>query len=181
MCATYGKHSPALLNFSKPGKTYGTIHPQFYCDRLVRPCPAAARGARSGAPEMRCPGWVGEDRGDSPHAQIPGRCRAGVDRRNKARACRDSFADRADSHRTGGVRRFPTIKSPRVIWVGLRGQIGPLAELERRVAAAMVSLGFKPEERPFKPHLTLARQKPGRSSKPPANSFSASGLYGGTL
>ena len=58
-----------------------------------------------------------------------------------------------------GCGAFPTIKSPRVIWVGLRGQIGPLAELARRVEAAMVSLGFKPEERPFKPHLTLGRVK----------------------
>ena len=58
-----------------------------------------------------------------------------------------------------GCGAFPTIKSPRVIWVGLRGQIGPLAELERRVEGAMVTLGFKPEERPFKPHLTLGRVK----------------------
>ncbi len=59
----------------------------------------------------------------------------------------------------GGCGAFPTIKSPRVIWVGLRGQIGPLAGLARRVEAAMVSLGFKPEDRPFKPHLTLGRVK----------------------
>jgi 2'-5' RNA ligase len=58
-----------------------------------------------------------------------------------------------------GCGAFPTIKSPRVIWVGLRGQSGPLAELVRRVDAAMVSLGFKPEDRPFKPHLTLGRVK----------------------
>ena len=61
-----------------------------------------------------------------------------------------------------GCGAFPTIKSPRVIWVGLRGQIGPLAELGQRVEAAMVSLGFKPEERPFKPHLTLGRVKDRR-------------------
>jgi RNA 2',3'-cyclic 3'-phosphodiesterase len=58
-----------------------------------------------------------------------------------------------------GCGAFPTIKSPRVIWVGLRGQIGLLAELERRVEAAVVPLGFKPEDRPFKPHLTLGRVK----------------------
>jgi len=58
-----------------------------------------------------------------------------------------------------GCGASPTIKSPRVIWVGLRGQSGPLAELARRVEAAMVPLGFKPEDRPFKPHLTLGRVK----------------------
>jgi len=54
---------------------------------------------------------------------------------------------------------FPTIKSPRVIWVGIRGQIGPLAELVRRVETAMVPLGFEQEGRPFKPHLTVGRVK----------------------
>jgi len=58
-----------------------------------------------------------------------------------------------------GCGAFPTIKSPRVIWVGLRGQIGPLAELVRRVETALAPLGFEPEGRPFKPHLTLGRVK----------------------
>jgi len=58
-----------------------------------------------------------------------------------------------------GCGAFPTIKSPRVIWVGLGGQISSLAELERRIEAAMIPLGFKPEDRPFKPHLTVGRVK----------------------
>jgi RNA 2',3'-cyclic 3'-phosphodiesterase len=58
-----------------------------------------------------------------------------------------------------GCGAFPTLKSPRVIWVGLRGQIGPLSDLARRVEAAMAPLGFKPEDRPFKPHLTVGRIK----------------------
>ena len=58
-----------------------------------------------------------------------------------------------------GCGAFPTIKSPRVVWVGLGGQINLLAELEQRVEAAMVPLGFKPEDRPFRPHLTVGRVK----------------------
>jgi RNA 2',3'-cyclic 3'-phosphodiesterase len=58
-----------------------------------------------------------------------------------------------------GCGAFPTIKSPRVIWVGLRGQSGRLAELARRVETAMVPLGFAPEGRPFRPHLTVGRVK----------------------
>ncbi len=58
-----------------------------------------------------------------------------------------------------GCGAFPTIKSPRVVWVGLGGQIGPLAELAQRVETAMVPYGFEPEGRPFKPHLTLGRVK----------------------
>ena len=56
-----------------------------------------------------------------------------------------------------GCGAFPAIKSPRVIWIGLRGQIGPLSELARQVETALVPLGFKPEDRPFKPHLTVGR------------------------
>lgn len=58
-----------------------------------------------------------------------------------------------------GCGAFPGIKSPRVIWVGLGGQIGPLADLARRVEEALEPLGFKPEERSFKPHLTVGRVK----------------------
>lgn len=58
-----------------------------------------------------------------------------------------------------GCGAFPAIRSPRVIWVGLHGRIEPLAELARRVEEAMVPLGFKPEGRPFKPHLTIGRVK----------------------
>ncbi len=58
-----------------------------------------------------------------------------------------------------GCGAFPGIKSPRIIWVGLRGQIAPLADLARRVEEALVPLGFKPEERSFKPHLTVGRVK----------------------
>ncbi len=58
-----------------------------------------------------------------------------------------------------GCGAFPTIKSPRVIWVGLLGQIGRLAELVLRVETALVPLGFEPEGRPFNPHLTVGRVK----------------------
>jgi 2'-5' RNA ligase len=58
-----------------------------------------------------------------------------------------------------GCGAFPGIKSPRVIWVGLRGQIGLLSQLAQRVEEAMSPLGFKPENRPFKPHLTIGRVK----------------------
>ncbi len=59
----------------------------------------------------------------------------------------------------GGCGAFPTIKAPRVVWVGLRGLLGPLAELQRKIEAAMIPFGFNPENRPFKPHLTVGRVK----------------------
>ena len=58
-----------------------------------------------------------------------------------------------------GCGAFPGLQSPRIIWVGLRGQIAPLVELARGVEEALVPLGFKPENRPFKPHITVGRVK----------------------
>ena len=47
----------------------------------------------------------------------------------------------------------------RIIWVGLRVDGDGLNQLQQAVEAAMVQLGFKKEDRPFKPHLTLGRVK----------------------
>jgi 2'-5' RNA ligase len=58
-----------------------------------------------------------------------------------------------------GCGAFPTIKQMRVIWVGLRGDGCGLNVLQQAVEEAMVHLGFKREERPFRPHLTVGRVK----------------------
>jgi 2'-5' RNA ligase len=58
--------------------------------------------------------------------------------------------------RLGGHGFFPTAKSPRVFWIGI--QAGPeLAELAANIDAGVAELGIPREDRPFSPHLTLAR------------------------
>ena len=58
----------------------------------------------------------------------------------------------------GNVGAFPNTNSPRVIWVGLSGDVEPLSELQRRVDQSLHSaLSFPLEARPFTPHLTLGR------------------------
>jgi 2'-5' RNA ligase len=57
----------------------------------------------------------------------------------------------------GGVGVFPGIKRPRVIWVGLGGQIQLLFAIQRMLEDNLAALGFKKEKRPFKGHLTLGR------------------------
>ncbi len=55
-----------------------------------------------------------------------------------------------------GYGFFPTAKAPRVFWIGI--QAGPeLAELAGKVDLATAELGVPREDRPFSPHLTLAR------------------------
>ena len=59
-----------------------------------------------------------------------------------------------------GLGTFPgRQKSPRVIWVGLEGDLSPLARLQRALEEAFVKLGFEPEKRAFMPHITLGRVK----------------------
>lgn len=63
----------------------------------------------------------------------------------------------------GDLGTFGNRQGPRVVWVGLAGELEVLAELQRRVEGAMAHLGFPPEKRPFSPHLTLARVPEGTS------------------
>ena len=58
-----------------------------------------------------------------------------------------------------GCGAFPTVKQMRVIWVGLTGDGGALDKLQQGVEGAMAELGFKREDRPFRPHLTVGRVK----------------------
>jgi len=52
---------------------------------------------------------------------------------------------------------FPHARRPRVIWVGIGGQVETLVRLQRSVDSELNRIGFKPEKRGFTPHLTLAR------------------------
>lgn len=54
---------------------------------------------------------------------------------------------------------FGSARSPRVIWVGLAGEKARLLSLQAAVADDLAARGFSREERPFSPHLTLARVK----------------------
>lgn len=51
---------------------------------------------------------------------------------------------------------FPNAKRPRVFWAGLDAPPN-LARLAEQVESTMASIGFPREDRPFNPHLTLAR------------------------
>lgn len=65
--------------------------------------------------------------------------------------------------RFAGYGFFPTAKAPRVFWIGI--QAGPeLVELASAVDSALTELQIPREERPFSPHLTLARGGGGSGS-----------------
>jgi 2'-5' RNA ligase len=57
---------------------------------------------------------------------------------------------------------FPNLRRPRVLWIGLGTGAEPTAGLATSVQEGLVPLGFEPEHRPFRSHLTLARCNPPR-------------------
>jgi 2'-5' RNA ligase len=57
-----------------------------------------------------------------------------------------------------GLGVFPDHRAPRVLWVGLHPP-DSLTRLAEQVEAALAPLGFPAENKPFRPHLTLARIK----------------------
>ena len=70
-----------------------------------------------------------------------------------------------------GVGCFPKIERPRVIWVGLDGQIDKLNHLVTAVHDGLHPLGFPREEKEFHPHITMARAKYPQKKTPDISSF----------
>ncbi len=63
---------------------------------------------------------------------------------------------------SSGVGAFPSIDSPRTLWLGA-GQGGEeLIQLQDHLEQSMADLGFHPDRRHFFPHLTLGRISSGR-------------------
>ena len=58
-----------------------------------------------------------------------------------------------------GMGVFPSVKKPRVVWCGLKGDTASLADLQGRLDEKLIDVGFSKEKRPFKGHLTLGRAK----------------------
>jgi 2'-5' RNA ligase len=60
------------------------------------------------------------------------------------------------SLRFSGIGCFPDRRRPRVLWVGLEPE-PLLGDLAAKVSAVVPACGISREERPFSPHITLAR------------------------
>ncbi|MCG8467205.1 MAG: RNA 2',3'-cyclic phosphodiesterase [Gemmatimonadetes bacterium] len=55
-----------------------------------------------------------------------------------------------------GGGAFPTVRRPRVVWLGVR-PTAELTALHETVQRALEDVGFPPEMRRFRPHVSLAR------------------------
>jgi RNA 2',3'-cyclic 3'-phosphodiesterase len=65
-----------------------------------------------------------------------------------------------------GLGAFPELTRPRVVWAGIRGAVGELSRLAAACQRACAPLGFVPEKRPFRGHVTLARVRSPRGFGP---------------
>ena len=57
----------------------------------------------------------------------------------------------------GGTGVFPDMNRPRVVWLGMDGEVERLASFQKGLERALAEIGFPAEARPFRPHLTLGR------------------------
>lgn len=59
--------------------------------------------------------------------------------------------------RLAGAGAFPSASRPRVLWLGLARGAAEAAAIAETLQEPLAALGWPRDERPFKPHLTVAR------------------------
>ena len=116
-----------------------------------------------------CPGWRWVSAGNL-HLTL--RFLGEVDPETRARlgeACAAAMARRAPGTLAlGGVGAFPGRSRPRVLWCGVEQRPhGWLGHLARELETIVRGCGLPGEDRPFRPHITLARAPRGGRPTPP--------------
>ena len=61
--------------------------------------------------------------------------------------------------RLGKLGCFPDFQNPRIVWLGLNGDITQLQHIHHQVVALSSNFGEPADSKEFKPHLTIARIK----------------------
>ena len=81
----------------------------------------------------------------------------------------------------GGCGAFPPHGHPRVLWIGIDDPSGRLALLHQGLEAECDQAGLTREERPFHPHLTIARLRKPQGSRHLAQTHRELGFDGETV
>ena len=68
-----------------------------------------------------------------------------------------------------GAGAFPNLNHMNVIWVGVDEGWSQVEQIFEQVEKLLSSLGFRRENRPFSPHITIARVRSGRKRDEIAN------------
>src|SRR5690242_11955886 len=64
----------------------------------------------------------------------------------------------------GATGSFPERGKPRVLWVGVKGEVDKLIDLQNEVEQVCSSVGFEREPKAFHPHITIGRVRDHRDS-----------------
>lgn len=59
--------------------------------------------------------------------------------------------------RMGDAGGFPTLRAPRVLWIGFREPLELVGKLHQNMENTLSGAGFPRDERPFHPHVTVGR------------------------
>ncbi len=70
-----------------------------------------------------------------------------------------------------GTGCFPSPTRPRVLWLGIGGEVDKLQQLVAGVHCALAELGYPDESKDYHPHVTLARIKYPQKQTPDITSF----------
>jgi 2'-5' RNA ligase len=62
-----------------------------------------------------------------------------------------------------GLGAFPKLTYPRVVWAGITKGADELKDVFGQLEPRLRGLGFKPDNKGFSPHLTIARVRTGRN------------------
>lgn len=62
-----------------------------------------------------------------------------------------------------GMGAFPDLRYPRVVWAGMKKGADELRGVFVQLEPNLIHLGFRPDNKGFSPHLTLARVRSGRN------------------
>ncbi|MBW6484585.1 MAG: RNA 2',3'-cyclic phosphodiesterase [Syntrophobacterales bacterium] len=76
-----------------------------------------------------------------------------------------------------GLGTFPSAKRPRVVYLEMEGDTKRLTVFQAKLEKKLAEMGFPGEERPFLPHLTLARIKTLAEPESLLRELSASSAY----
>jgi len=62
-----------------------------------------------------------------------------------------------------GAGAFPTVERPRTLWIGMGEGEDEMANLSQRIDEALAGIGFSPDSRRYKAHLTIGRVRGGQN------------------
>ena len=73
---------------------------------------------------------------------------------------------------TGDLGFFPNQKRPRVMWIGLGGDIPAITDLQEKLDRDLAAVGFPADDKPFSPHLTIGRFRTSKNINSLCNKIS---------